>query len=340
MTTVVVVRSEAPREIASLSSTGEVLDLSIACKSVRERIEGALGGRYNIVYSDIKSLVGSIRRIEDDIVILLDPLSLYTDLRTVIDDAVREYASQASDILVATSPPIIARGVNVAVEDSRLAGLGGGFVFAGIVVARRSRLERLAADEWRTLLEELEGATVYYVKHPWVRLEKGYDILLYLILLLASMRSQTISSEANISPTAVIEGPVYIEEGVRIDHYAVIKGPAVICRNAFVGLHATVRSFTSLEPGARIGAYSEAYVAYIGRNASISSHVYITGSVVGEEAKIEPFTATKVVYGKTAAEKLGLVAPFPWEVRAGAVIESGARVTAGSVLQPLTRVTR
>ncbi len=340
MPTIIVVMDEVPDEIATLSSTGSILDLSLACKSIRSSIEEALGPSNPVIYSDFDRLHRVVKNVGEDPIIILDVLALHMSLDSVINDMLGEFASQVAASMVAVSPPLIRRGFYVSVEDSHLAGQGGGMAFAGIVVAKRSAIEKFRVTNWVELLDSLRGARAYYVRNPWIRLEKAYDILLYLMLKLAAMRNQRISSEAKISPTAVIEGPVYIGRGVHIDHYAVIKGPALLCDNAFVGLHATVRGFTSLEPGSRIGAYSEAYVAYLGPRATLSSHVYITGSVIGEGARIEPFVVTKVLYGREAVEKLGLLAPFPWEVRAGAIIEAGARVAAGTVLQPFTRAKR
>ena len=127
-----------------------------------------------------------------------------------------------------------------------------------------------------------------------------------------------------------------VQDGAVIDHYAVIKGPVIVCRDAFIGLHSTIRGYTLLEPGARIGAYGETYVTLMERGSSASSHTYLTGSLIGEKAHIEPFVVTKVVYGEEAGRILGVIAPVAPEVRIGAVVAAARRVKAGSVLEPLT----
>ncbi len=329
--------------LADITVTRNPLDTSVACRTIYERIAGAaasLNARLRITRAPRDALQDTLLE-TDTIILVADALGGFVDHEAAFRSAVEAYIETPGETLVFATKPYTRRGIPLDVKGSTLNRVGeGGDIFAGIVVGRYSAL----ADKLRNspslheLLSKLTGSRVRYWPEPWLRLEDGFDVLLYNMLYMERLRESRISKDAVISPTAVIEGPVLIEEGVRIEHYAVVKGPAVLCRGSFIGLHATVRSYSALEPRTRIGAYSEVYVTSMQRGATASSHTYITGSVIGENAHVEPFSVTKVVYGEAAAKKLGVVAPFTPELRAGCVARAGTRIPAGSVVEPLTRL--
>ncbi len=336
---VLVVALRSSSEAALLASSGDALDVSVACATIASRLEGAVSRLgWRLVYVDtLAEAAGVARGSSPRVLLLLDTLSLYTSHLEALRLAYEAYASSPSEVVVLVTRPYVERGVRVRVSGSTLTAVeDGGDVFAGIVVGDASRLAPVlaASSTLSDLLSALRGAAVAYWPEPWLRLERPHDALLYSMLLLSRLSEQRISPRARVSPTAVIEGPVVVEEGVRIDHYAVVKGPVVLCRGSFVGMHAAVRSFTDVEEGARIGSFSETFVALLERRATLSSHTYITGSVVGEDAKVEPFVVTKVAYGREAAEILGIVAPFTPETRVGAAVAAGRRVAAGTVVKP------
>ncbi|MEM1605523.1 MAG: hypothetical protein QXW41_04695 [Fervidicoccaceae archaeon] len=147
----------------------------------------------------------------------------------------------------------------------------------------------------------------------------------------AAMRrysSTIIKPTARISPTAVIEGPVYINDGAVIDHYAVIKGPVYVGPGAFVGSHTLIRNSVSIEPGAIIGSGAEVKRSYIGRGASIGSKCYIADSLVGEEAMVRPSCIT-INYDPLEARRPGFE-------KMGSIIGERSIVDSGSVLKPRT----
>jgi glucose-1-phosphate thymidylyltransferase len=147
----------------------------------------------------------------------------------------------------------------------------------------------------------------------------------------AAMRrysSTIIKPTARISPTAVIEGPVYIDDGAVIDHYAVIKGPVYVGPGAFVGSHTLIRNSVSIEPGAIIGSGAEVKRSYIGRGASIGSKCYIADSLVGDEAMVRPSCIT-INYDPLEARRPGFE-------KMGSIIGERSIVDSGSVLKPRT----
>ncbi|MBD3250091.1 MAG: NTP transferase domain-containing protein [Candidatus Pacebacteria bacterium] len=88
-------------------------------------------------------------------------------------------------------------------------------------------------------------------KYPW----HLFDVQQKLFEQLRSLRAPT----AKISPQAVLnesQGPIYVGEGARIGHQAVISGPAYIGPNSLVGDFCFVRR-SSVEKGAVVGANAE-----------------------------------------------------------------------------------
>lgn len=218
-----------------------------------------------------------------------------------------------------------------------LRGVGGEsqLLYGGIAILPR-RAVKLAQDglKFSSILRELSsnGVAVAVWSGRWLKVEEPVDLIDALELVAPS--STFISSKAKISPTAVIEGPVFVDEGAEIDHYAVIKGPAYIGRNAFVGAHALVRNFADLEEGAVVGSSAEITHSLVGPEATVGRGSFVSYSVVGAGAVLEPNVATRSVLreGRTRLR--------PIEVRGrefyklGALIGRGERISAGAVLEP------
>ncbi len=111
------------------------------------------------------------------------------------------------------------------------------------------------------------------VKFPW-------HMLHLLPLLLKNIEGQTIHPSAKIHPSAVIDGPVVIEEDVRILPNACIVGPVTIGKGSIVGNNALVRG-SSVGEQCVVGYNSEV------KSSVLCNHVwthstYIGDSVIGE----------------------------------------------------------
>ncbi len=121
------------------------------------------------------------------------------------------------------------------------------------------------------------------VKYPW-------HLLSVLPTLLADITKQSIDSSAQIHPTAVIEGSVAIEEGVRVLPHATIVGPCFIGRHSIIGNNALVRG-SSVGEHCVIGYNTEV------KSSILHSHVwthstYIGDSVIGHNVSFGAGTVT------------------------------------------------
>ena len=210
----------------------------------------------------------------------------------------------------------------------------GKYSFSGLIIAGKTFIECLETAS------SLSEALIMYVKkteahfHLWTGnialIDSPLNLLNAVKILLQRLERQSISSEASVSPTAVIEGPVIVEAGARIDHYSVIKGPAYIGKDAMVGAHSFVRDHVSLEEGAVVGAHAEVKRSYIAPKVLIGSKTYVTDSLVGDGATIRPLTVTLNYDPKEAAK--GIVRKM------GSIIGEKSIIEGGSVLRPRTVV--
>ncbi|HAI97984.1 TPA: hypothetical protein DCL30_00370 [Candidatus Peribacteria bacterium] len=110
------------------------------------------------------------------------------------------------------------------------------------------------------------------VKFPW-------HLLAFKDLLLAEVHQPRIHPSAQIHPTAVIEGPVVLGEGVRIFPHATVRGPCVIGRGSLIGNNTLVRD-ASIGDHCVIGFSSEVKSSILGHH--VWTHMSFVGdSVIG-----------------------------------------------------------
>ncbi len=90
-----------------------------------------------------------------------------------------------------------------------------------------------------------------------------------------------ISPLAELDKNIKIDGDIWVEDGVRILPFTVIKGPAFFGKNSVIGPHAYVRPFSVIGEGSRIGHCTEIKASIVGRNSFASHFAYIGDSIIG-----------------------------------------------------------
>ncbi|MCS7197749.1 MAG: NDP-sugar synthase [Candidatus Bipolaricaulota bacterium] len=123
------------------------------------------------------------------------------------------------------------------------------------------------------------------LKYPW-------DLFpLAQLLIDKNITEQRIAPSARIHPSAVIEGPVWIGEGVKILEHAVVKGPCYIGDHCVIGTGSLVREYSNLEAHTVIGAHAEVARSIFQRECSTHSG-YFGDSIFDEAVKIGAGTVT------------------------------------------------
>lgn len=194
-------------------------------------------------------------------------------------------------------------------------------------------------------LKDHLGVTVPYrgmfgvVKYPW-------DILSMMRLFLTKFLTNTVSTECEIHPTALIEGPVMLQRGVRVAEHAVIKGPSFIGEGSRIGTNSLVIEsmiagrcvvgFASEVTRSYIGQGCWLHTNYIGDSVLEGGNYFGAGAVTAnfrfDEGEImSQIQGTRRGTGRT---KLGCIAGRDARVGVNASLMPGVKLGSGSRVGP------
>ncbi len=215
-----------------------------------------------------------------------------------------------------------------------------GLVFIGLAALSTKIVDELkAGKDILSALSSLPRLKAIVWGQEWIDVAYPWDLIRASQMLLGRVKSVKISCNAEVSPKAVIEGPVMVDEGAVIDHYAVIKGPAYIGKKAFIGAYSFIRKSTSIEREAVIGSRCEIKTSVVEPKSYVGSYTYLADTVVGEEASIGPYVVSLNILPSgvkvSRLEPVEVLLPSGKRVRVsklGAIIGDKAYVGAGNVL--------
>jgi bifunctional UDP-N-acetylglucosamine pyrophosphorylase/glucosamine-1-phosphate N-acetyltransferase len=142
-------------------------------------------------------------------------------------------------------------------------------------------LQRLFDEQKKYSVLEYDGFW-QAVKYPWH--------LLRLMEFYLEKLERSISDKAQIAPTAVINGKVVIEEGVRVFDHSVINGPAYIGKNSIIGNFALVRG-SSLAEKCVVGSFTEIARSLL-QDEVFTHKNYIGDSIIGSNVSFGSGTVT------------------------------------------------
>ncbi|AAY81645.1 sugar phosphate nucleotidyltransferase [Sulfolobus acidocaldarius] len=212
---------------------------------------------------------------------------------------------------------ITTEGLEVVKEGSTLA-------LAGAYIIKNETFE-----DFIDYLNQRKSKIKYFIwSGDWFDIGYPEDIIGALEALL-SKHETVISSSSEISKTAIIGKKVIIDNNAVIDDYAVVKGPAYIGENAYIGNFSLVRDYSSVERGAKVGAYCEIVHSSIQPGAEIGSKSYLTYSIIGSNSKIGSNVImssypANVIRGRV--EKLGALVSPDKEVEHGSILRPGTKI--------------
>jgi bifunctional UDP-N-acetylglucosamine pyrophosphorylase/glucosamine-1-phosphate N-acetyltransferase len=96
-----------------------------------------------------------------------------------------------------------------------------------------------------------------------------------------------ISESADVHPSVVIEGPVYIDEGSVIRPNVTLRGPVYIGKQVYIGNNSLVRDYSSLCDGVRIGYAVEVRNCMVFGRVNVGRMTYLADSIIGADTCIE-----------------------------------------------------
>ncbi len=182
------------------------------------------------------------------------------------------------------------------------------------------------------------------VKYPW-------HLLSLLPVFLSGIAKQRIHPSASVHPSAVISGPVVIEEGVKVLPNATIVGPCHIGKGSVIANNALVRQssvheqcvigFSSEVKGSILAGHVWTHMSYVG-DSIIGRNVSFGGGSITGNLRLDERTVSSVVDGEkisTNLTKLGAIIGDDCRIgiqttmNPGVKIGSGTFVSSGSLIE-------
>ncbi|MDD5026420.1 MAG: NTP transferase domain-containing protein [Candidatus Peribacteraceae bacterium] len=200
-------------------------------------------------------------------------------------------------------------------------------------------------DGYEQALANLFPAYEYRVvvyEGVWTAVKFPWHLLAFKDLLLAGIRQPQIHPGAQIHTTAVVEGPVILEEGVRIFPHATVRGPCVIGKGTIVGNNTLIRD-ASIGDHCVIGFSSEVKSSVLGHH--VWTHMSFVGdSVIGNNVSFgggcmtgnlrldegEIFSAVHETPERTGLTKFGTVIGNDCRLGISVHINPGVKVGGGT----------
>jgi bifunctional UDP-N-acetylglucosamine pyrophosphorylase/glucosamine-1-phosphate N-acetyltransferase len=178
-------------------------------------------------------------------------------------------------------------------------------------------------------------------KYPWNLLTMND------LLLAESIQEQQISPLARISDRAIIDGPVVIDDDVRVFENAIIRGPAYVGPGSVIGNNSLIWGGCSFGPGCVIGYGSEIKHSVFGRNVWTHRN-YIGDSIVADNCsfgagtitanyRFDEQNVTVSVKGEqmdSGYDKLGIIMAEGCRTGCNSVLMPGVKVGPNSIVGP------
>ena len=169
------------------------------------------------------------------------------------------------------------------------------YAVAGVSVFSKETLELLEKHgKMEKIFEEMiangrqVSAAVW--EKEWAEFTYPWDILkANRIVMDRQLRGKGsfIAESAEVHPSVVIEGSVYIDEGSIIRPHTTLKGPIYIGKQVYVGNNSLVRDYCSLCDGVRIGYAVEMRNTMVFERVNVGRMTYLADSLIGAETCIE-----------------------------------------------------
>jgi UDP-N-acetylglucosamine diphosphorylase / glucose-1-phosphate thymidylyltransferase / UDP-N-acetylgalactosamine diphosphorylase / glucosamine-1-phosphate N-acetyltransferase / galactosamine-1-phosphate N-acetyltransferase len=157
----------------------------------------------------------------------------------------------------------------------------------------------------------------------------------------------TISPNASVDRSSIIDGPCIIEDGVTIDDFCKIKGPTYIGSGSFIGMGSLVRK-CMIGEDTTIGFNCEIGKSYFaGNNDKLAHHNVILDSIIGKNVWFGGYSGTaNALLNKqsiryeidgtlvdTGTDHFGAVVGNNCAIGASVIILPGRQVPSNSIVQ-------
>ena len=133
---------------------------------------------------------------------------------------------------------------------------------------------------------------------------------------------------------------VAIHKTVTIDSHAIIKGPAIISPNCFIGAHSYIRGGVFLDESVSLGPGCEVETTYIFSHSALAHFNFVGDSLIGSHVNLEAGAVVANHYNERREKNIsvrvnGAVYSTGVE-KFGALVGDNTRIGANAVLSPGT----
>ncbi|MFZ0696929.1 MAG: hypothetical protein WAM88_07300, partial [Nitrososphaeraceae archaeon] len=161
--------------------------------------------------------------------------------------------------------------------------------------------------------------------------------------------TESISPNASLSKSTIIDGPCIIEDDVTIDDFTKIKGPTYIGKGSFIGMSSLIRN-CMLGNETRIGFNCEVGRSYFAGHDKIPHQNVIVDSLIGENVWFGAFSAVdnilpqeeRIMYEiakgnaiDTGMDHFGAIIGNNCTISTSVIIKPGSHIQADTLIQAL-----
>lgn len=140
----------------------------------------------------------------------------------------------------------------------------------------------------------------------------------------------------SVHPTAIVNGPLVVEEGAEVGPYACLEGPIYLAAGAVIGHAAYLRGPAVLGPGAKVLHASEVKRAILLGGAKAPHFNYVGDSIVGHDVNLG--AGVKLANFKAFGDEVKVGNVATGLRKFGAAIGDGTSIGCNAVLSPGTIV--
>jgi len=140
----------------------------------------------------------------------------------------------------------------------------------------------------------------------------------------------------SVHPTAIVKGPLVMEEGAEVGPYALLEGPVYLAAGALVGHAAYLRGPVVLGPGAKVLHASEVKRSILLGGARAPHFNYVGDSIVGHDVNLG--AGVKLANFKAFGDEVKVAGSGTGLRKFGAAIGDGVSIGCNAVLSPGTVV--
>src|SRR5690606_2122282 len=143
-------------------------------------------------------------------------------------------------------------------------------------------------------------------------------------------------NSGKVHPTAIVNGPLVMEEGAEVGPYALLEGPVDLAAGAVVGHAAYLRGPVVLGPGAKVLHASEIKRSILLGGARAPHFNYVGDSILGHDVNLG--AGVKLANFKAFGDEVKVAGDGTGLRKFGAAIGDGVSVGCNAVLSPGTVV--